>query len=101
MFGTALRVIYRDARVLLVDDAGQRFIQAQVGGQGKNSGPRHHHLTRGNGVEFERVEQHLFLGGGELSGGARGGNDQLQFVWGVNRAVPDVVGADGAQDEDS
>ena len=101
MFGTTLRIVDRDARVLIVDHPRQGFVQVQVGGQRKDSGPRHHHLTRGDVVEFERIQQHLFLRGRELAGVVRGGYDELEFVGGVNRAVADLAGAEGAQDETS
>ena len=67
VFGAALRIIDRNARVLIVDHARQRFVEREVGGQRENSRPRHHHLPGGDVVEFERVEQHFFLRGRKLA----------------------------------
>src|SRR5580700_6279321 len=99
VFGATLRIVDGDAGVLIVDYAGEGFVEVEIGGQRKNSGARDHHLAGRDAVEFEGIEQHLFLRRGELAGVVRGGDDKLEFVGRVDRAVADFASAEGAEDE--
>ena len=99
VFGTALRIIHRDARTLLVDYAREGFVEIEVGGKRKNSGAWDHHLPRRDVIELKRIQQHLFLRGRKLSGGVSGGDDQLEFVGRVDGPVADVAGSEGAENE--
>ena len=99
VLGAARRVVDGDAGVLLVDDAGESLVEREVGGEREDAGARDHDLAGGDVVEFERVEQHLFLGGGDLAGAAGGADDEAKLVGRVHGAVADLAGAEGAEDE--
>ena len=99
VLGSALRIVDGNAGVLFVGDAGEGFFETEIGGQGKDSSARDHDLASGNAIEFEGIEKHFFLGGGKLSGGARGTDDEPELVGGVDGPVADFVGAEGAEDE--
>src|SRR6202043_1617823 len=86
VFGTALRIIDRDARVLPLDNASQSLVEQQVGGQRKNIRARDHNLADGDAVEFDGAVDHFFLELGNLAELPAGGHDELQFIWGVNGA---------------
>src|SRR5581483_44008 len=86
MLRTALRIVDRDPRMLFADHPSQGVFEAEISGQGKNVGPRHHDLSNRRIVEFERVVNHLFLELRDLSETAAGGYDQLQFVWRMHGA---------------
>src|SRR5580700_11659499 len=86
VFGAALRIIDRDARVLAFNHAGQGFIELQVGGQGKNVGAGDHDFADGDAVEFDGAVDHFFLKLGNLAELAARGHDQFEFVGRVDGA---------------
>src|ERR1700691_1903568 len=102
VFGATLRVVNRDTRVLPFDDAVEGFIEGEVGGQRKNIGTSDHDFADGDAVEFDGVVDHLFLRGGNLADLAAGGDDELEFVGGVDgAAAAGITGAEKPQDQAS
>src|SRR5580693_7752832 len=100
VLGAALRVVDGDARVLAFDHAVEGLVKREVGGEGKNIGAGDHDFADGDAVEFDGVVDHFFLRLGDLAELAAGGNDELEFVGGVDSAAAaGVAGTEEAQDQ--
>ena len=98
--GPRCGIVDRDAGVLAFDHAGQGFVELQVGGQGKNVGPRDHDFADGDVVEFDGRVNHFFLELGNLAELAAGGDDEFEFVGRVDGATtPRVMGAEESQNQ--
>src|ERR1700722_13547013 len=87
VFRPALRIVNRNARMLAFDHAVQRFVEREIGGQGKNIRPRDHDFANRDAVEFDGIVNHFFLRLRDLAELAAGCGSEVEFVGGVDGAA--------------
>ncbi len=94
-----LRIVNRDARVLLFHYSSHGFFERQVGWQRKDIVTRHHDLADGQVTQFQGVVHHLFLGFRQQADSATGRDNEFQFFRRVDSTFPHGARAEAAQDE--
>ena len=87
VLGTALRVVDRNPRILLLHDAGIRFLHQQVSREREDPAPRGHHLARHHLVQLDGAMDDLLLKGRQQTHPPGCGRNQLQLLWRMHRRL--------------
>ena len=86
VFRALLRVVNRNAGVLLFDDAPHGFFERHVGRKRKNIRPRHHDLAHGEIGKLEGAMDHIFLHRRQEPDATAGCDHEFQFFWRMDSA---------------
>src|SRR5260370_39542640 len=82
-----LRIVHRNARVLLFTNPSHSFFKRQINGKREHVVARYHDPAPGEIREFQGAVDHLLFGLWQQAKPAAGGDDQLELVGRMSAAI--------------